>query len=236
VSFGVSVVTWCNNFDMWKQHVLSSIAGTHQVADCEVQAILVSPRAGAKNIGQAYNMGIAEAKHPIKVFLHQDVHIYDRLFMAKLDKVFKRPHVGAVGIVGSTVDTGAAFFHAPLDKQVGRYRGQWWPQNEQVKVVDGLLLATNQDFRFSEEYETVHMAVEDYCLQVREAGLQVWTIDSFVDHLSGGDMDDDYWLSAYKFRRKWEHMLPDNLPSLSHYARKGLDRQVVDSEIEWMVL
>lgn len=241
MTFGVSAVVWCNDWGKFKAHVLPTLAGTHQVADdgeYELQLIVVSPTAEARNIGHAYNLGMEHAKHPLRIFMHQDVHVHDRRFLQKLHDMFSAPgsRVGAVGTIGSVSDTGAAFFHSPIADHRGRYRGQWWPERKEVKVIDGLLIATTQTFPFSEEYRTVHMAVEDYCMQVRERGLQVWTVDSLVDHESGGQLDDAYWWSAYRFRRKWAHMLPPNLPSLSSYARKGLDTQQVDAAVEWVVL
>lgn len=150
---GVSAITWVNQEATYKRMLLPTITGGHQIADYELQVIIVSQGAGATNIGQAYNMGLERAIHPIKVFAHQDVTIHDRSFVAKLDALLSCPDVGAVGTIGSIVDTGAAFFHAPTEYQKGRLHGLWWPECVEVKVVDGFMLCTKEDIAFSEEYE-----------------------------------------------------------------------------------
>lgn len=66
------------------------------------------------------------------------------------------------------------------------------------------------------------MAIEDYCFRVREAGKQVWLIDSYIEHASPGKLDDAYWRSAYKFRNKWKDMLPPETPSLKEYILEGI--------------
>lgn len=233
---GISFIVWMNDERLLGKYILPSLNPGYQVGDFDLQLVVVSQTAQARNIGQAYNMGIESAMHPNRVFLHQDVDLTDRRFVQKTLDMLARPEVGGIGVIGSTTDTGAAFFHAPLEEQKGRLYGHWWPEEAEVALVDGFLLATNQPYKFAEEYETVHMAVEDYCLQIRQGGRRVYTIDSHVEHYSPGTLDDAYWRSAYRLRRKWAHYLPYNLPSLRQYVMTGVPGVRMQAEFDFVVL
>lgn len=236
---GISLIVWLNDQLQFERLLLPTITHGYQVGldgsplEYDLQIVFAVQKEGRVNIGQAYNAAMSEARHSIKIFAHQDIHIHDRHFVAKLSQMFEDPAVGVVGVVGSVVDTGAGFFHAEPRDQRGRINSFWYPhQQEQVKVIDGMVMATRQTMPFSEEYETVHMAIEDYCLQVREAGKQVWVVDSYIEHASPGNMNDAYWRSAEVHRRKWGHRLPPNLTPLPVLRRKGLSPLRVISEFE----
>lgn len=216
----VSCITWSNDWQEYVNTLLPSLAMPFQMGYREMQPIIVPPEAGAANIGQAYNMARQYAKHKMRVFVHQDVKILDRLFFEKLDEMFLDPKVGAVGVIGSVVDTGAGFFHTvPRNKRGTRYGG-FYPERCKVALVDGFMLATNLDLPFSEEYETTHMAIEDFCMQVRAAGKEVWTVDALCEHKSGGTLDPAYWRSVSKFRRNWKHALPRDMFSVRELKKR----------------
>jgi hypothetical protein len=93
------------------------------------------------------------------------------------------------------------------------------PEYAPVKVVDGCFFATTEDMEWSEDYESTHMFIEDYCMRVRQAGKPVWCIDSYYTHASGGTLDDRYWRSVQKFRHTWKHMLPEDIPPVGVFKK-----------------
>lgn len=229
---GVSVVCWVNDQERFYRDLIPTMMPGYQMADYNLQVLMVPPTALCKNMGQAYNRAQPWCKYENRVYVHQDVYMHDRYFMGRLFEMLALDNVGVVGVIGSDIDTGAAFFHSPIPHHIGRRNGFFLPTAGQVKVIDGLLMATRADFAFSEDYEGSHMVIEDYCMKVRATGKEVWLIDSLVTHLSGGTLDDAYWRSAAAFKRKWRRSLPDELPSLRYYRSAGVPVDTYTMEID----
>jgi hypothetical protein len=213
---GVSVITWCNDMDTYMQFMLTSMTSPYQMGHIPTQFIVVPPESGARNMGHAYNMARAQAIHSIRLYIHQDVKIHDRHFLEKLNYAFLDPKMGGVGIIGSSIDTGAAHFNTIPRNRVGILHGAFYPQRQKVKLVDGFLFATNIDLPWSEKYEGPHMAVEDMCMRVRGKGKQIWTLDVLSEHKSGGKCDPAFWRSVKIFRKRWRKALPKDMPSLKY--------------------
>lgn len=237
-----SVILWGNDEQLVEGLAIPSLTPPWQRGPHTVQTVCVNPEGGARNMGQAYNGGAALAQFPIKIYAHQDIVMEDRTYLTRLSEMFsENPDIGLIGIVGSTIDTGASFFQAPAEYKLGEvprdypllaqpgsffpkvhgieaiWNTRFAPRRARVKVVDCLLFATNMDIPFAECYLKTHMVAEDYCMRVREAGKQVWIIDSLMEHFSSGTVDVTYWESVRTFRRKWRHMLPADLPSVDTF-------------------
>ena len=229
---GLSVICWAREPKAALGRLVNCLTQGYQLYEghYELQIVLVSPEAGAVNLGQAYNMALERAVYPTRLFMHDDVYIHDRCFVSKIDEMLSDQHIGVLGIVGSDVDTGAAFFHAPTQHHRGRKLVMWWPERARVQMIDGLLMVTRLPLHFSEEYEGVHMAVEDFCMQAHAQDYELWTIDSLVDHASGGTIDDAYWRSAHTFRAKWQHLFAPDIPPLSKYRDEAAPMEEVRSE------
>jgi hypothetical protein len=250
-----SLIVWSNDEQETEHFCIRSLVHPWQRGGHDVEAVLVHPSGRARNIGEAYNGAMSLAHHPIKIYAHQDLVVEDRDFLTKLEAMFREdPRIGLVGIVGATIDTGGAFFHAPTRCKRGEVPQNYvsidtpasffprvheinagWgtrfnPQRAQVKVVDCLLFASNMDLPFATCYRKTHMVAEDYCMRVREAGRTVWTIDSLVKHFSAGTVDMTYWESVRVFRRKWKHMLPEGIPSVETLMRFYNDRTRTNPE------
>lgn len=234
---GISVISWVNNKEMYQQMLLPSFMYGLQIEAWDVEAIVISPNAGCTNMGQAYNLGRERAKYPTKIYAHQDVRIGDRAFTAKLNVLLNQPQIGVIGMVGSTVDSGACFYHGPDEATVGMHRRMWWPEARQVQIVDCFLFATRLDIPFSEEYEGPHMVAEDYCMRARAAGYQIWIIDSPAEHVSGGHQDEGFYRSVHTFRRKWKHMLPPRAEMVTfERMRRAHIPAIYDTNVEVLVL
>lgn len=219
---GLSLIAWVNDAQLFRDLIVRTMTPCYQIGEFDLQVIMITPQAGCKNIGEAYNIGRQLATHRTKLYIHQDAQPVDRHFVQKLHDLFDtNPLAGAVGLVGSVTDTGGAYFHADVADRRGMYWGTFYHERERVAIVDGMLLATREDIEWAECYEGTHMAIEDYCMRVREAGKEVWTIDSQIWHFSPGEPDDSYFRSVEKFQENWKHMLPAGLPTAEELASVG---------------
>jgi hypothetical protein len=217
---GVSVIGWVNKPEMFQEMVMPAFhpkAG-FQRTDMDVEFIRVPPEVGYKNIGQAYEAARKLAKYQLKVYVHQDAMPVDWQYLEKI-RALHHAGVGATGVIGCTVPTGAAWFHGRspdlmsgyVDMGVGRIVGA---QERRVRVVDGLVLSCSLDIPWADCYEGPHMAIEDMCMRVEAEGYEVWTLSTQFMHLSGGSVDDHYWRSVEKFREVWKDRLPDDLDDI----------------------
>lgn len=214
----ISVISWVNKPEIYEKHVLHSFDKGKQL-NADIELVSVTTDACARNIGAAYNIGKRQAKHQIKAYLHQDFGILDRSWARKMDVMLSTPGVGAVGVIGSVVDTGGLFAFCHTQFQRGVWADSRFFNAEccPVKLVDGMAIITKLDFDFAECYEGPHMAIEDMCMQVREAGLQIWLAGSKWFHASSGNADAKFWRSMHTFRKRWKHMLPPDLPPVSMF-------------------
>lgn len=218
----ISLIAWVNDADMFRSLIVRTMTSVYQIGEYNLQVIMVTPDAGCTNIGEAYNIGRQLASYRTKLYIHQDAQPVSRFFVERLHDMFDtNPNIGAVGLVGCISDTGGAYFHAPVNERRGMYWGTFYPERERVAIVDGMLLATRENIEWAECYEGPHMAIEDYCMRVREAGKEVWTIDAYTLHFSPGEQDDSYFRSVEKFQENWKHMLPENVPTAKEFADRG---------------
>jgi len=83
------------------------------------------------------------------------------------------------------------------------------PPFQQVKLLDGLLLAAFSDtliqksLRFDERFD-FHFYDLDFCRQAEQLGVTMGTIPLSLIHESGGNFDSHSWRMAYKeYIKKW---------------------------------
>lgn len=198
----ITVIVWCNDEAKLREYVIGSLTPHYQVADFQMQLIAVSPEAGYATMGQAYAAAQKRAMYATRVYIHQDVAIMSRDFVVKLHEMLDQPHIGAVGAVGTVVDTGGAYFHADLDDRRGVYYGVAYPERAKVQNLDGMLLCTREEIEWCGEYKTRHMVIEDACMQIRRMGLENWTIDAVFQHYTKGEPDEHYWNSLPLFQER----------------------------------
>lgn len=230
---GISIIAWTNNEAIYQNYLARSFANFAQLGEEEgdftFEYIKVMPDDGCKNMGEAYRLGQQRATHRIKAYIHQDVYLLDRTWARKMDIMFNHiKGIGAVGLFGSTVDTGAGYFHCHPRHQVGvspdlTVAGLPMAECAPVKILDGPMLVTTQAFDWETRYEAQHFFVEDYCMQARAAGLKVMTVDSQHMHRSGGQLNEAYWRCARRFNKKWSYMIPDTTPPLGMFHKFYLE-------------
>lgn len=160
------------------------------------------------SIAVAYNEGTAEAKHPVRCYVHQDVQIIESSRLRAELLEYCTAEMGMVGVVGNR-DRAVPWWTGQVcgsvvDTRIGLV--DFGPGGE-CAYLDGLLLATAQPVKWDESIPGFHFYDHDVCEQMLARGLLNWCLDGgaeMVRHNTVGLTDrspfDD---SGARFREKW---------------------------------
>jgi hypothetical protein len=168
------------------------------------------------------------------VLVHQDAELVDPGFCAKLREALADPLVGVVGCVGAIgvrsiawwegSVTWGSFIHRYSELGGGDVEAFSWNSDElppyartgEVDTVDGFVLGLSpwvvHNVRFDESLGALHGYDFDYCLQVREAGRKVVTVDFKAVHHHSLDLIQDHeaWIAAHmRVAEKWDGRMPN---------------------------
>ncbi|MCI6064523.1 glycosyltransferase family protein [bacterium] len=115
----------------------------------------------AASMTQGYNEGMRASDAKYKVYMHQDVFIVNKNFIADMLKVFENKEVGMLGMVGAPElpencimwddeRVGKLYFNMIYqsgESVIGEIEGLY----KEVEAVDGLLMATQYDVLWRED-------------------------------------------------------------------------------------
>lgn len=193
--------------------------------------------AAAGSLARSYNLimdQVADREDlEALVLVHQDAELADSDFCAKLRRVLADPQVGVAGLVGA-VDvrsiawwegsvTWASFTHRYQEFGGGEIKAFTWGDEEfpgyartgEVDTLDGFVMGISpwavRNVRFDETISQIHGYDLDFCLQVREAGRKVMTMDSKAIHHHSLELvsDPEVWMAAHiKLAEKWHGRMP----------------------------
>ena len=116
---------------------------------------------GASSMTSGYNEGMHACDAKYKVYLHQDVFIINKNFIADMLRIFDEEEIGMLGMVGApklpencimwnTSRVGKLFFNMIYqagESTIGEIDGLY----SEVEAIDGLLLATQYDIPWRED-------------------------------------------------------------------------------------
>lgn len=202
----ISYIVMCNDRATLERNLLRSLR--LEEGD-EIIVVMDKPSATI-----AMNIGIEKSKNKIKAFIHSDVVILDneRLRNGLLEHC--NDQTGMVGVIGSKNGD-----HIP-----------WWEKNQcgsvrearlgeinfdggdcECAVMDGLFLATSQDFRFDESFSGFHFYDYDSCKLMLNNGLTNWCLGdgkSLMAHncktpFDVRELGKSYSNSVKRFIEKW---------------------------------
>ena len=172
----------------------------------EVDVLMVQE---ASSMTSGYNEGMAASDAKYKVYLHQDVMIFEKSFICRILDIFNDdPAIGLIGVVGNTKlpesavrwDHGAAIVGgiyidiiSGADRRVydeisGKY--------QDVVIIDGLLMATQYDIPWREDLFTGwHFYDLSQSMEFRRKGYRVivphmdnpWCFHDNDIHIIGDD-------------------------------------------------
>lgn len=158
----------------------------------------------AKGLCSGYNLAMNIAKGKYKVYLHQDVFIYNKNFISDFLSLFnKYQDLGIMGIAGSErlPSSGiwwqskcnfGALYRIYGDRIRPSYIGRFKEDYKEVQALDGLILITQYDIFWREDlFKGWHFYDVSQCMEFLKAGYKVGIpnqADPWVEHANGNDM------------------------------------------------
>lgn len=124
--------------------------------------IEIIPILGAKSIASAYNQGMQQTDAKYKIYLHQDVLIWNRRFIYDMLEIFDNSNIGMFGVLGGIdiPDDGVLYrawnigmAYACDTQDVGIKQGiNPEPGTcREVEAIDGMLMVTQYDILWRED-------------------------------------------------------------------------------------
>jgi len=119
----------------------------------------------ADSISSAYNEAMRESDAKYKIYLHQDVFIYNTSFLSDILKCFENPKIGMLGILGKEElsdsaryehlwDTGWCYACAPNLALTVSGKNRFGGRT--VRTIDGMIMITQYDIEWNENLQGWH--------------------------------------------------------------------------------
>jgi len=162
---------------------------------------VVTPNKFGWNAAQGLNAAMQQMTGDWFVLTHQDVRFPPGWLAALEEEVASLPpEVCVVGVVGSTAH---GFVRGHINDPNGHCF--WPPARARVLTLDEcvLVLRASADLCFDETVPGFHCYGADLCLTAQARGLEVWSLDLPITHLSTGRIDATYDQAAAFLLDKW---------------------------------
>lgn len=203
----ISYVVMCNDKAALERNLLRSL---RLGPGDEIIVVMDKPSAAI-----ALNIGIEKAKNKIKAFIHSDVIILDNERLRKELLEHCNEETGMVGVVGSKDGNFVPWWDSMPCGSVKEARLDtiyFDDGNCRCAVMDGLFLATAQDFRFDESFTGFHFYDYDSCKLMINNGLPNWCMKdgkSLMSHncktpFDVRELGKSYSESLELFKNKWK--------------------------------
>lgn len=213
-----------NQLQALTQNIRETIGVPHEVLAFENSG-------GKKGICQIYNEGIAQAKHEILCFMHEDIFIHTKDWGNIVAGIFSRHNIGVLGIAGasyksltpsgwlslSSVETEYSNLIQSFKYAAEPTRHHLINRGEkrlaQVACVDGVWFCVPKKIvaavRFDEStFKGFHCYDVDFCLAVGRHHDIVVTFDVLLHHFSEGNFGRVWIQEILKLYNKWVDLLP----------------------------
>lgn len=203
----ISYIVMCNDKVTLERNLLRSLKLA--IGD-ELIVVMDKPSAAI-----AMNIGMEKAKNKIKAFIHSDVVILDneRLRNGLLEHC--NDQTGMVGVIGSKNGNHIPWWEKEMCGSVKEARLGVIDFDDgdcECAVMDGLFLATAQDFRFDESFAGFHFYDYDSCKLMLNNGLPNWCLrdgKSLMAHncktpFDVNELGKSYSDSVQRFITKWK--------------------------------
>ena len=210
----------CINDDLYADECESYIRSLEVPEGYTVDVLMVRD---ALSMASGYNEAMLASDAKYKVYVHQDVLIYNRKFIRDILEVFESDKdIGVIGVVGNTVlsedaipwDTGSERIGGVYSDYVSGCSDELLgePKNpcKDVVVVDGLLMATQYDIKWREDiFDGWHFYDQSQSMEFHRAGYRVvvphmekpWCFHDNDFHI----LKDDYHLYRKRFLEEYEY-------------------------------
>jgi len=177
-------------------------------------------------ISKAYNRAADRAKHDILIFMHNDVFLFKKNWVAEIaDFIEKNPSSGVVGLYGAKTLRRDGSFRGKTIVHSKKDFPSMKKTHERVAVVDGLLMAMNKEvFKkaggFNEDF-FFHFYDKDLSLRIMKRGYQNYILSIPFEHVSGAtrkNLDADWKIrkdAQEIFVKIWRKNLPVDVRTLT---------------------
>jgi len=178
----ISIVCVYNDKKKFKEYLLKSME--NQTAKFEL--IEIDNTGGLfKSASEGLNYGGEKAKGKYIMFVHQDVVLYSKFWLADVEKILdKIPFLGIAGCAGKTANNEKEGFIKDRKCLWGRP----FIKPKEVQTLDECILIIPKNvfekFKFDENLQGWHIYGVDYCLTIKENGLKAYVIPAFIHHNS----------------------------------------------------
>ena len=150
---------FCCNDVQYQKECSSYIMELDLPAEYELEIL---PIIGAKSMAAGYNQAIQKSDAKYKVYLHQDVFIWNKHFIYDILNIFSDSGIGMIGVLGGVniPDDGILYpawnvgmTYACDTEDAGTNQGKNPQKGEclQVEAIDGMLMATQYDLYWRED-------------------------------------------------------------------------------------
>lgn len=154
----VGFILCCNN-SQYQKECCSYLEELERPEGYELEIL---PIIGAESMTSAYNQGMGQLDAKYKVYLHQDVLIWNRHFIYDMLKIFENTKVGMIGVLGGNdiPDDGIVYrawnmgMTYSCDTQDAGIKQGDNPEPGsfcEVEAIDGMLMATQYDVPWRED-------------------------------------------------------------------------------------
>lgn len=152
----------CVNDDTFYQECLAHINSLDVPAGLEVE---IQALGDSVSIASAYNLAIGRSDAKYKVYLHQDVFIVNKHFIADILSIFSDPLIGMIGVAGCRqIPASGIWWDSPekygkvFDSHAGTMKllafNEVPAAYQEVLVIDGLIMVTQYDLPWREDIFT----------------------------------------------------------------------------------
>lgn len=137
----------------------------------------------ATSMAAGYQVAMKSSDAKYKVYMHQDVFIYNKNFIENTISVFDSDkNIGAIGMIGrrklpeefyvaADWDVGNIYFNGAVS-QIRKQEYSEWPMD--ADIVDGLLIATQYDIDWREDlFDGWDFYDISQCMEMKRAGYRV---------------------------------------------------------------
>ena len=204
----ISIIAAINDPEMWHDTVVKykDLANDPQA----LEFLAYTPKTDW-GIAETYNEGIEDAnKESLRIFTHQDAYPLEESWDTKLLKFSDNRRIGIIGFAGSTAVPISGMWWSHGEKYGGLSQGgsplTFQKPPAQVRIIDGFCFAVTSDVtelkKFDTSYGGFHFYDLDYCLQCHK---QVWVADIMMEHMSHGNINDDWKKARDIFKKKWHY-------------------------------
>lgn len=137
----------------------------------------------APSMAAGYQAAMESSTAKYKVYMHQDVFIYNRDFIRNIIDIFREDkQIGAIGVIGRKCLSSDLFFAADWDvgniyfnglsPQIEQQNYEKWPMT--VDAVDGLLIVTQYDIGWRDDiFDGWDFYDISQCMEFKRAGYRI---------------------------------------------------------------